>query len=147
MSKIRMVLYGILGSLLTVGIWSFIGGCQSSSASRPPAAAEAGINESEPITRSKESLTVGESAPEIIPTPAFPVSDSEAKIVESEVVPPAKSLSTSFRSYTVKKGDTLWGISRTYEVPLQEMVEANNLDKPGSLKIGQKLIIPGKPAE
>lgn len=148
MSKVRMVLYGIAGALLTVGIWSFIGGCQSSSG---PATGE--IGESEPITRKTESLSVGESAPEMIPTPAPPPAPpappapaSAEEVSGKESIPPEKSVSASVHNYTVKKGDTLWGISRTYGVTLKELTEINKLDKPGSLKIGQKLIVPGEPA-
>lgn len=43
---------------------------------------------------------------------------------------------------SVKKGDTLYSISRKYDVPLREVIEINNLRPPYSLKIGQKLNMP-----
>lgn len=46
--------------------------------------------------------------------------------------------------YTVKKGDSLWQISRRYNISPKEIMAANNLDSPRKLKISQKLIIPFK---
>ena len=45
-------------------------------------------------------------------------------------------------SVVVKKGDTLYSISRRYDVPLREVIEINNLRPPYSLKIGQVLRMP-----
>ncbi|MBQ9630176.1 MAG: M23 family metallopeptidase [Treponema sp.] len=45
-------------------------------------------------------------------------------------------------SYTVKKGDTLYSISRKYEITVAELQAANNLNESDVLKIGQKLVIP-----
>jgi beta-lactamase class A len=42
-------------------------------------------------------------------------------------------------SYTVKPGDTLWDISKATGVPLDQLISANNLDNPDSLKVGQQL--------
>ena len=42
----------------------------------------------------------------------------------------------------VKKGDTLYSISRRYDVPLREVIEINNLRPPYALRIGQNLKMP-----
>lgn len=44
--------------------------------------------------------------------------------------------------YTVKVGDTLWGISQRFKVPLEKLVQLNNLIDPNILFPGQKIIIP-----
>ncbi len=44
--------------------------------------------------------------------------------------------------YTVKAGDTLWSIAKTYKVPMKVIAKANNLSNPNTLFPGQKLIIP-----
>lgn len=43
---------------------------------------------------------------------------------------------------TVKKGDTLYSISRHYDVPIRELVETNGLTPPYSLNIGRVLKMP-----
>ncbi len=43
---------------------------------------------------------------------------------------------------TVRKGETLYGLSRRYGVPVAALMEANGLSQP-ALKVGQKLIVPG----
>ena len=45
-------------------------------------------------------------------------------------------------SVTVKKGDTLYSISRRYDVPLKDLIEVNGLRPPYSLKVGQTLRMP-----
>ena len=42
--------------------------------------------------------------------------------------------------YTVKKGDTLYAISRKYNIPVSEIIELNNLSTT-NLSIGQKLLL------
>ncbi len=44
--------------------------------------------------------------------------------------------------YTVVKGDTLYGISRKYDIKVPELMAMNNLDSNSTLKIGQKLYVP-----
>lgn len=45
-------------------------------------------------------------------------------------------------SYTVKKGDTLYSISRKYEITVAELRAANNLQESDVLKEGARLVIP-----
>ena len=46
------------------------------------------------------------------------------------------------QSVEVQKGDTLYSLSRQYEVSLRGIIEANNLSAPYSLNVGQKLNLP-----
>ena len=43
--------------------------------------------------------------------------------------------------YTVKNGDSLWSISRKYDMKIQELASLNNLSKPYRIKPGQQLRI------
>ncbi len=43
---------------------------------------------------------------------------------------------------TVRRGDTLYSLSRTYDVPIREMIERNNLRPPYTLRVGQVLRLP-----
>ncbi len=45
-------------------------------------------------------------------------------------------------SYKVEKGDTLYSISKKYQITVAELRTANNLSENDVIKIGQKLIIP-----
>ena len=45
-------------------------------------------------------------------------------------------------TYKVEKGDTLYSISRKYQITVAELRTANNLSENDVIKIGQKLIIP-----
>ena len=49
---------------------------------------------------------------------------------------------TSPSSVTVEKGDTLYSISRRYDMSLEDLIEANHLSAPYSLRVGQTLNLP-----
>jgi LysM repeat protein len=63
-----------------------------------------------------------------------------AAVVESA---PAASVSSD---YVVVKGDTLWGIAKKNGVSVKQIAAVNNIRSDAPLKLGQKLIIPGKAA-
>jgi murein DD-endopeptidase MepM/ murein hydrolase activator NlpD len=45
-------------------------------------------------------------------------------------------------SVEVQKGDTLYSLSKRYEVPLRSLIEENNLTEPYTLDVGQTLYLP-----
>lgn len=47
-------------------------------------------------------------------------------------------------SLTVRKGDTLYSISRNYNIPIKDLINANRLSAPYTLYVGQKLRLPSK---
>ena len=49
---------------------------------------------------------------------------------------------TNFTYHTVSSGDTLWNISNQYGIPLNEVLEANNLTSNSILNVGMILKIP-----
>ncbi|MBT8472172.1 MAG: M23 family metallopeptidase [Marinicaulis sp.] len=61
------------------------------------------------------------------------------------VATPAKANPYAYsgaRSYTVRKGDTLYSISRASKSPISAIASANSLRQPYELSIGQQLILP-----
>lgn len=46
------------------------------------------------------------------------------------------------RDVIVRKGDTLYSLSKKYSVPMRDVIDANNLRPPYTLKAGQRLILP-----
>jgi len=139
MKKPKMVMYAGLGALVTVLIWSFIGGCHTApdkTNDSPPAEATSLEEETPSLTEIEETM-IEEGIME---------EKTEAKVAPENLPidePPAtQSPSQEVRFHTVEKGDSLWAISRAYDVSLQAIEEANDLDDPGSLSIGQELRIP-----
>lgn len=47
--------------------------------------------------------------------------------------------------HVVKPGDTLWAISEDYRVPLETIVNVNQIANPNLIFVGQRIIIPGLP--
>lgn len=45
--------------------------------------------------------------------------------------------------YTVRKGDTLWKISKRFDVGLEKLMRSNDIEDKSRIRIGQKLRIPG----
>ncbi len=45
--------------------------------------------------------------------------------------------------HTVQKGQTLWRISKTYQVSMQDVAELNNITDHSQIKVGDRLFIPG----
>lgn len=134
MSKLKMVLYACLGSLVSVSIWSFMGGCHSPSKQEtavPPPAEES------PITEEEYSPPAEESRRELIEEGVIREEEAPERVSGSAPpVPPAEV------SHVVEKGDTLWAISRQYGVTVNEIQEANGISDPGVIRPGQRLIIP-----
>lgn len=55
---------------------------------------------------------------------------------------PSPSPSPQRETYTVKSGDTLSQIAQRFDTTIEAIVEANDLDDPDKLGIGDELVIP-----
>jgi len=100
-----------------------------------------------PVATSGETYSVskGESRelpqfvePAAPPMPRAPVASS-APVHYTE---PAPAVSGGSRVHTMSKGDTLYGISRQYKVPVKNILAANNFKDPNKLSVGTKVYIP-----
>lgn len=70
------------------------------------------------------------------------------KVVETrnatvkETVKPTSTKRVDLQEITVTKGDTLYSLSRKYEIPVNDLAVMNKLSVPFSLQVGQKLKVP-----
>jgi len=55
--------------------------------------------------------------------------------------------STTPRSHVIKSGEGLYGISNTYGIGLDEILELNNLTKSDTIRVGQVIFIPSVTSE
>lgn len=72
------------------------------------------------------------------------VPSAQARTVSSwsETAPAVKHEAEKEKTYRVHRGDTLSGIARRFNVPVQDLMEMNQLASPLQLRIGQSLVIP-----
>ncbi|MEI6055705.1 MAG: LysM peptidoglycan-binding domain-containing protein [Lentisphaerota bacterium] len=97
----------------------------------------------------KSSVKVGQSlqippAGLAVPRAISSVPSSDKTVNSTAKTASDKSpASVSGAAYTVKSGDSLWTIAKKNHISTKKLAEANGLDEKASLKIGQKLIIPG----
>lgn len=100
-----------------------------------------------PVASSGETYTVNKGESRELPTfvePAAPPMP-RAPVVSSAPVKysePAPSVSGGSRVHTMSKGETLYAISRTYKVPVKDILAANNFKDPNKLSVGTKVYIP-----
>jgi LysM repeat protein len=101
-----------------------------------------------------ETLVVEPVADETISTEVDQTGSSE-ELVETDtttdtslVQPTTEDVYTSVKTsvsyprHTVKRGDTLWSISRDYNCSISELCAANNVSRRDILRVGQSLVIP-----
>lgn len=65
------------------------------------------------------------------------------KITTNSNIPGSESNSTGKTYYTIKRGDSLWRISRRYGVSVQNIIYWNNIKNPNLIYPGQRLILYG----
>jgi membrane-bound lytic murein transglycosylase D len=69
-------------------------------------------------------------------------SSSSASTTRRSGAAPSSSSTSSARTHTVADGETLWSIARRYEVTVDAVREANEIEESGTIRPGQTLRIP-----
>ena len=80
-------------------------------------------------------------APTITPTPTPTIRAAPEATSTLEPTPPPKTVITVI-TYTVQAGDTLAKIAAEFGVTVEEIVEANDIEDPSLINVGQVLVIP-----
>ncbi|SDH41238.1 LysM domain-containing protein [Flavobacterium omnivorum] len=65
---------------------------------------------------------------------------NEKQLVEELTIEARNPVKTSLASYVVQKGDTLYSLSKKFEVRVEDLKQKNNLSD-NTLSIGQKLVV------
>ncbi len=66
-----------------------------------------------------------------------------AKTTKTAKAKTSMTVASSATSHSVRRGDTLWSISRAYKVDLENLRQANSLHG-NAITVGQRLVIPAK---
>jgi murein DD-endopeptidase MepM/ murein hydrolase activator NlpD len=104
-------------------------------ASRPPGVIDVEVQELVPQTASQPA------SPPQPPAAPTPQSTPAPLVTAAPVAADAIPASTSGR-YRVASGDSLFGIARRFGLPIRAVIDANNLQPPYALSIGQELAVP-----
>ena len=64
------------------------------------------------------------------------------KVLVKETIKPNKTTRVGLKEITVSKGDTLYSISRKYEIPVNDLAVMNKISAPFTLSVGQKIKVP-----
>jgi LysM repeat protein len=92
-----------------------------------------------PSTRSDESKATK--------TPPKAIAKDDRKSDHAKPAENSSVKSDAAKTYVVAKGDNPVSIAKKLKVPYDDLMAANHIDDPHKLQIGQKLIIPTKPAK
>jgi len=90
------------------------------------------------LSRVAPSLGTPAVTPTVVPTPtAAPQAAAETPAAEAAAEPTREPT-----TYTVEPGDSLGSIAEQFNTTVEALLEANNLDNPDLLVVGQRLVVP-----
>ena len=144
MKNPNLVLFVGAGFILTLIVWGFVGGCgvnKTSIKTQSPVnnveninndskTNSSNINKSDDLESSAEGLILDKSSILIENKPQSKAENAQTESVDNIY-------------YIVEPGDTLWRISKKFNVSVDKIKMINNL-RDDSISVGQKLLISGK---
>jgi LysM repeat protein len=126
----------VRAGLVSVALVVAVAGCGGSSTTPSPSPGAS----SDVPTESPSATDTVTLPPEV--TPGLPPEATPAPTDQ----PPAETPAPEGTQYIVKKGDTMYAISKKFGITLQALIDANpQVKDPRKLQVGQKLTIPPKP--
>lgn len=110
----------------------------------PKAAQVAKQVETKPAVKTESKVV---EKPKVETKPAAKTETVEKPKAESKpaTVQKTKDVRVPLKTVTVAKGDTLYSLSRRYEIPVNDLAVMNGLSAPFALNVGQKLRVPDLP--
>jgi len=72
--------------------------------------------------------------------PMRPMAELET---DSILEPLGDLIDTSYSTYTVQSGDSLWLIANAYGIPFEDLLSTNGFTRETTIYVGQKIVIPG----
>ncbi len=75
-------------------------------------------------------------------TASRPTSTPARPTVTPVATPSGTSGAAAVKIYTVKEGDNLYSLARTFGVTVEDLMKANNLQDRSVLRVGQTLVVP-----
>ena len=98
--------------------------------------------------RAKEPQKIEKPVPNVISTEKVKqikeekAAKKKETVVVKETIKPTSTKRVDVQEITVGKGDTLYSLSRKYEIPVNDLAVMNKLSAPFGLQVGQKLKVP-----
>jgi LysM repeat protein len=140
----RVVLIVVALHVLVIGGIFIFEGCSRTKAPAPDMAANESPIGEQPMAPATDMAS--QALPAIM-TPTAPAASglvpaAPSMTPASSIAPSAAPVTSTARSYSVKKGDSLWKIAKAEGISVGDLARANNLSKTSVLQIGQKLEIP-----
>ncbi len=102
------------------------------------AASEGSFDDHLPVfERARSTLRIAAPTP-VAPTPPTPTAPATPSPTVPAPMPPSEVI-----TYTIQAGDTLSGIAAEFGVTVDAIAEANDIEDPSLIRVGQVLVIPG----
>jgi len=102
------------------------------------AASEGSFDDHLPVfERARSTLRISAPTPSA-PTPPTPTAPATPSPTVPAPMPPSEVI-----TYTIQAGDTLSGIAAEFGVTVDAIAEANDIEDPSLIRVGQVLVIPG----
>ncbi len=87
-------------------------------------------DDADPATEPTQPLPTATPTPEATSTPAPTATPTPTEAAQQQ-------------TYTVESGDTLSGIASRFGTTVEALVEANDIENPDVLMVGEELVVPG----
>lgn len=88
-------------------------------------------------------VAVAKPVPNVISTEKIQeIKTQSEKTVIAEPVKPTGTKRVDLQEITVQRGDTLYSLSRKYEIPVNDLAVMNKISSPFILSVGQKIKVP-----